>query len=266
MRIAPSPARKTAAVGVCPYAHAFAEAAIASNAAGVVVSTLCDQMRRAAEVIESRGGAPVFLMNVPHTCETDGALRLYVSEIERMGRWLVEIGGEAPTSAALRNVMAGRGEPLLDPPLNGGENRIPIALVGGPVPSGSKIREIIGQAGGYVALDATETGERGRPGTFDEKLMRTEPLRALAEAYFRIPDISRRPNARFYEWFGARVAERSVRGVILRRYVWCDVWHAEAERMKEWLDVPFLALDVDDETADAARTLSRVQSLMEVLR
>jgi hypothetical protein len=127
--------------GVCPYANAFVREALDfDGASAVVVTTACDQMRRAADVLErpSPGDAgsfsvpkrqktvaqgsssglglptaapvrsaaiPVFLMNVPSTWRTQSARDLYRSELERLGRFLKRVGGHAPSDRELTECM-----------------------------------------------------------------------------------------------------------------------------------------------------------------
>ena len=95
-----------------------------------------------------------------------------------------------------------------------------------------------------------------------------DPLDELARIYFdAIPDAFRRPNTRLYEWLGREVSARSVRGIILRRYPVCDLWHAELERLRTWSDVPVLDLDVETgDEGEASRTLARIEAFLEMLR
>ena len=50
-------------------------------------------MRYAAALVESSGRCPVFLMNVPSTWQTAAVRNLYRDELQRLGRFLVELGG-----------------------------------------------------------------------------------------------------------------------------------------------------------------------------
>jgi benzoyl-CoA reductase/2-hydroxyglutaryl-CoA dehydratase subunit BcrC/BadD/HgdB len=71
-RIIPSPVSDAARIeGLCPYAEAFInEVTNDDDACAIIVTTLCDQMRRAYEVINAECGTSVFLMNVPSTWKT----------------------------------------------------------------------------------------------------------------------------------------------------------------------------------------------------
>jgi benzoyl-CoA reductase/2-hydroxyglutaryl-CoA dehydratase subunit BcrC/BadD/HgdB len=228
---------------------------------------MCDQMRYAAALLQTRGQQPLFLMNVPSTWQTETARRLYREEVRRLGRFLVQLGGREPSreelALAMRESEASRPAEESLP-----QDAIPLALLGGPMTQrDAPLVELIERSGARIVLDASETGERCRPLPFNRERLTADPLEALAEAYFHIPDPFRRPNGPFYEWLGGRLAARGVRGILLRRYVWCDLWHAELYRLREWSPVPVLDLDAaQDDAAARARTTSRVEAFLEMLR
>jgi benzoyl-CoA reductase/2-hydroxyglutaryl-CoA dehydratase subunit BcrC/BadD/HgdB len=282
-----------ASAGVCPYARSFVNAAAAADrqAGAVVFTTVCDQMRRAAEVFSTLSGRPVFLMNVPSTWQTPAATQLYADELRRLGRFLVRLGGTAPTDEHLADVMlaydadraALRVSPLSGPrvsasprprvcPSSGSAAAsaagVPLAVVGGPLAAGQEeLLDMIEQFGGHVVLDATEGGELTLPPALDPARVRQDPLAVLVEAYFGgIPHPMRRPNGGLYEWLAARLAERGVRGILLHRWPWCDLWHGELGRLRQWSPVPVLDLGAGDEGLDLARQSGRIQAFLEMLR
>ena len=177
-------------------------------------------------------------------------------------------GGEtSPPSLAASPRPALRGEAAS----GGGGVRagVPLALLGGPLLERDyALLDRIEQAGGRVVLDATEGGERTMPPAFDRRRLRDEPLAELALAYFEnIPDVFRRPNSGLYEWLARQLAARSAQGIIFRRYVWCDLWHAELHRLREQSGVPVLDIDVDgDDGGTLARTMGRLEAFLEMLR
>lgn len=271
LRITPATASTAANPEVCPYAHAFTNAVIsAADAAAVIVTTSCDQMRRSADVIRQNSDIPLFLMNIPHTWQTPSSHKLYENELKRLGEFLVRNGGKHPSDDKLRNAMIEYDDlraSKYDSESTHKAFGIPVAVVGGPMPDSSILPGLIEAGGGYIALDATENGERALPARFDRRAITDNPFATLADAYFgTIPDPFRRPNSGLYIWLKRMLTEREIRGIILRRYVWCDNWHAEAQRLKEWSNIPFLHLDVGDTDFDAARLSTRVQSFMEMLR
>jgi benzoyl-CoA reductase/2-hydroxyglutaryl-CoA dehydratase subunit BcrC/BadD/HgdB len=144
-----------------------------------------------------------------------------------------------------------------------------LAMVGGPLMKQDfDLFDMIEQSGGRIVLDATETGERGMCPRFNRRRLREEPLMELADAYFGgIHDASRRPNNELYKWLGRELASRKVQGIIFRRYLWCDIWHAELRHLKDWTDLPVLDIDTagDNET-DEYRTANRIRAFLEMLQ
>jgi benzoyl-CoA reductase/2-hydroxyglutaryl-CoA dehydratase subunit BcrC/BadD/HgdB len=285
--------------GVCPYAAAIVEASkSAADAEAVVLTTACDQMRYAAARMEHEGHRPVFLMNIPSTWQSAASATLYLDELKRLGRFLVTIGGSAPDVDELASVMLAYdrarrsvrearcrisarhfAQALADVRRDGNasvdldsaawnEQLAPLALVGGPLLERDfAIFDGIEEAGGRVVLDATETGERTLPAPLEHRRTRQDPLPALVDAYFgAIPDVFRRPNHKLYQWLGAQIAARQVRGIVLRRYVWCDLWHAELERMRCWSPVPVLEIDVCEDGAAIDRARGRIEAFLESLK
>jgi benzoyl-CoA reductase/2-hydroxyglutaryl-CoA dehydratase subunit BcrC/BadD/HgdB len=353
-RLRPDPAAALPSTGpltgVCPYARAFiGEAAPERGADAAVLTTTCDQMRRAAEWLTLGGGPPVFLMNVPATWQTPAAARMYRDELQRLGRFLVGLGGAAPSRerlaetmesydarrAALRGALGelsarqaseavarydlGENVAAAAETLRGGspcafgvapdsQSRVPqlagqavrhieqhglasnpwhptsatpntcgspepprgtpVALVGGPLMRGDeRVFDIIEQSGGRVVLDGTESGLRTLPAPLQRRRLRDDPLLELMDAYFgAIPDAFRRPDTALYQWLGRELAAGAARGVIVWRYVWCDLWAASAARLREATGLPVLDLDVSGDDSAPARTAGRIQAFMEVLR
>ena len=302
MRLMPKCAGRERAVsereGMCPFAAAFAEEATKHREEwAIVVTTGCDQMRRVFDLISAEFGSACFLMNVPSTWQQTSAKKLYEDELRRLGRFLVGLGGEAVSNEKLSGVMgeynkmrrelrnsrerlnsrayseaiAGfyhNGEIDSTKSCSGrGHDGIALAITGGPmVAEDFELFDIIEKAGGYVELDATETGERGMCGTFDGDRSRDDALGELVRAYFdEIVEVWQRPNLRLYEWLKRKLSERKVRGVIVRRYVWCDMWHGEVYRLKEELGIPVIDIDVSGQAGAYERAKSRIEAFVEML-
>jgi benzoyl-CoA reductase/2-hydroxyglutaryl-CoA dehydratase subunit BcrC/BadD/HgdB len=287
--------------GVCPFVRSFISEVMRNKVAGgVVVTTVCDQMRRAFDVLVRNCDLPAFLMNVPNTWQNLASQKLYIDELKRLSRFLTSLGGKPPSNNALTKTMLefdaarisilsareclsarqyaeaiavfGRGGP--DQMINhakGSEpktDEIPLAVVGGPLMRKDfELLEMIEQSGGRVVLDATETGERGMCSPFDRRRLHEDPLMELANAYFSgILDVSRRPNSELYQWLRQELATRQVRGIIFRRYLWCDMWHAELRRLKDFTDLPVLDIDTaGDNESDEYRTENRIRAFLEML-
>ena len=92
--------------GVCPFAGAVLDVVVAGvDACAVIFTTACDQMRYACAAAEPSTRVPLFLLNVPSTWQTPTAGRLFREEVERLGRFLVELGGTTPADEELADVM-----------------------------------------------------------------------------------------------------------------------------------------------------------------
>ena len=284
-------------VGICPFARAFIHSARrALDADAVIVTTICDQMRRVPEQIARFRDVPVFLMNVPSTWEHDSSATLYAEELKRLGRFLVSLGGRAPSPEHLaevmrthderrsrlraarpgmsprdytRALMAGAAPETNCPPkATAGESEgVPVALVGGPLRGEDfDVFDLVAEAGGRVVLDATDSGERTQPAPYDRRLLVSQPLAEMARAYFgSIPHAFQRPNDRLYRYLEREFAARGVRAAVFRRYVWCDTWNAELQRLRQASPVPVLDLDLGQEGHDRGRCLARLQALLELL-
>ena len=257
--------------GVCPFVRSFLAGALAWPAPRVIVmATVCDQMRRGFDVVTHADSTPAFLMNVPSTWQSVAARRLYLDELNRLSAFLVRAGGMRPSSEQLAEMMLAQNEDEITPRPRGLRTRptIPVALVGGPMcKEDLAVFELIEAHGGSVMLDATESGLCGRRRAFDRRRLRQEPLEELADAYFDgIRDIARRPNDEFYVWFRRELAASGARAIIVHRYVWCDLWHAEVERLRQKTGLPVLDLDTSDaDPIDNGRNRTRIGAFMEML-
>jgi benzoyl-CoA reductase/2-hydroxyglutaryl-CoA dehydratase subunit BcrC/BadD/HgdB len=272
-RLIPLPIEGTLTIprieGLCPYARAFVnDVAASGDVDGIVVTTMCDQMRRVFDLLVRRVDVPAFLLNVPSTWQTVAAQRLYLDELKRLGRFLVRLGGHEPDKEDLVRAMLDQahGNGVHGTPYD--REAVPVAVVGGPLMQRDRVLfDVIAACGGRIVLDATETGRRGVCGPFDRRRLAEDPLMELAQAYFRLPDASRRPNSELYRWLKDELAQAGARGIIFHHYVWCDKWRAEFTRLKEWTTLPVLGLDSEgDGPIDVVRTRNRVRAFMEMLQ
>ncbi len=106
------------------------------------------------------------------------------------------------------------------------------------------------------------------PAPSTRRRLASDPLRELADAYFdHIPDVFRRPNDKLYEWLGRELAARQVRGIIFRRYVWCDLWHAELHRLRGGPRCRcWKSTSARDDAGAAGRVQCRIEAFLETLR
>jgi benzoyl-CoA reductase/2-hydroxyglutaryl-CoA dehydratase subunit BcrC/BadD/HgdB len=288
--------------GVCPFVRSFISEVVKNkNAAGIITTTVCDQMRRAFDIIVRKCELPAFLMNVPNTWQNPESQQLYIDELKRLSLFLVSLGGKLPQNDVLIKIMfkydsarksilaAGEylssrqyAEAIAAFGQNGTDqntdlaistkrqaNCVPLAIIGGPfMKQDFALFDMIEQSGGRIVLDATETGERGMCTRFNSHRLHEDPIMELASAYFGgIQDASRRPNQELYKWLQREIVTRDVQGIIFHRYVWCDMWHAELRHLKDWTDLPVLDIDTtgDNET-DEYRTENRIHAFLEMLQ
>lgn len=276
------------------------EAATSSYTSGIIITTLCDQMRRSFDIMTGKCNIPVFLMNVPKTSQNPAAFILYQDELKRLGQFLVSLGGLKASNEKLARTMleyddmrkgllsaAGslslrkfseaiaefnqNGKCKIKPAVRSkkmAKPGKPVAIVGGPLlKEDFSLFDCIEKTGGFVALDASETGERGLPSLFDRKKIHNNPLNILANAYIGyIPDASLRPNDKLYDWLSRKITERNIRGIIFRRFVWCDSWHAELYQLKHKFGLPVLDIEVSGEDKKLpTQTIGRINAFLEML-
>lgn len=284
--------------GGCPFPEVLMAELALVQPRGTVFAGNCDQLRRSLEDKRFRELGPTLLLHVPHTWEEPGAQRLYRDELRRLGRFLVALGGREPDREELRRTMAaydlGRRRLLEARPgasgrawsacvaeyfLQGGPEAGPLpeapppaagprlALLGGPLWGGH--RRLIGlleERGARVVLDGTEAGERGFPPPFDPGRLAEDPFLELGEAYFGgLPDAFRRPNSLLYRWLDRELSARRVQALVLVRCLWCDPWHGEARRLREWTGLPMVEVEVTGDAFSESRVETRLMALLEVL-
>ena len=215
---------------------------------------------------------PAFLLNVPSTWETPQARHLYAHELKRLGRFLTRLGGTSPAPATLRQTMLSyddqRARHRAAPAEPTAREQVRLALVGGPrLPSDSSLLEMLRAGGARMVLDATESGVLGCCRAFEQEAL-ADPFAELVDAYFdSIHHVGRRPNTGFYQCLQDALQTHDIQGVIWRRYLWCDLWHAELARFREACDLPVLELEVSDpKLQDQARMLNRLQAFVEMLK
>lgn len=306
-----APASTVSLEGVCAFAQSVAQLAAGVSGSVFVTTTACDQLRRAADGLcgerdrghgvqpfSGTGTGRVFLFNLPAVWQSPAGRRLYQDELGRLGRFLVEVGGQSPTDAQLREIVqsteeqkarlraflqenparsgvealtAWLGQGMMPPTMTvagDGREGVPLALLGGPLRrSHWSLFDAIVEVGGRVVLNGTEPGERClTPPLAEEQADRPAAIR-LADHYFdHVIDVFSRPNTRLYEWLRRRLKETAARGLVLWTEVGCDLWRAEAPSLREAFGLPVLLLDGQGGLANLPRDQNRLSALVESLR
>ena len=255
----------TASEGVCPYVADFLNTLLnVPNLSAAIFTTLCDQMRRAADIFILNSSVPTFVLNVPKTRQGSIGEKIYRSELYRLCDFLQRLSGKTFSQSLLIEAMLKRNTV----PKQTDANKIPLAIVGGPLRQQDlKILSYIEQLGAGIVFNATENGERGICRSFDLQKVKINPMNELADAYLNgIYDVSQRPNDEFYNWFKSNLIAKSVKAIILWRYLWCDLWHGETQKLKS-LGLPVLELDCADNTNQSyERIKTRLGAFMEMLK
>lgn len=245
-----------------------------------------DELRRLGRFLQQHGAQP------PEPARLAAVMRKYDAARRAWRTWPPGICARqyAAALAALRgpgdehplpaqeaqapgqSTPAGTGLARARPPApragKGDAGGVPVALVGGPLLDDDLcLLDLIEQAGARIVVDGTEGGQRTLPRPLDFGNLARDPFEELARAYFdEYPDVMRRPNHTLYEWLARQIAEQGVQGIIVHRYLWCDLWHAEVARLEARCKVPVLDLDAaGDDPGTWARILTRVEAFLESL-
>jgi hypothetical protein len=290
------PGSSSLSAGVCAFSEAAVQFSEAAADSAVIFSTACDQMRRGCDAAIFHKQERAFLFNLPATWQTAAARQIFRSELERLGQFLLTIGGHAPLPEMLRQellhsegmrkrlsedapVSSARGfaeavarfhwDGAYSPPLARAQDKhVPIALVGGPFLAPHwKLLDVIEAAGGRVDLNATEFGERSLPPAFEFGAGANQPFEVLAQGYCdNMVDVFQRPNTRLYSWLESRLKSRQARGIVLWHFTGCDLWRAEAQSLREAFGLPLLMLEAGEEPGVAQRLNNRVEAFVETLK
>jgi hypothetical protein len=94
------------AAGVCAFANAAVWLADRPGASAFIFTAHCDQLRRGFDAVTQAASSRVFLFNLPVTWQTPVAQRIYRDELERLGRFLIGLGGHAPEPGGLAALIS----------------------------------------------------------------------------------------------------------------------------------------------------------------
>lgn len=282
-------------VGTCPYVSQFLADQI-HNCDAIVFTTMCDQMRRNIEI--ATANKPYFLFNLPSTCQTITSGKMYRYELERLGKWLSELTGIVPDKQSLHRELfqsfVARNEfynwlnsnqpnaetiiPLEQELFKSGKlndlpqesspncNRSSILLVGSPTGIATRpLAELIEKFGGQITIDFTECGWHHLPTKLDQRLLLDDPFEAMVNAYENLPGIFHRPNVNWYCAIRDFIQNVPIKGIIFWQQPWCDLWHGEIQRFKNWSPLPVLALTANDHGQIDAHASGRIEAFMEII-
>ncbi len=162
---------------------------------------------------------------------------------------------------ALADLRGRRGNPEL-------ASRVRVLMTGVPMAHGSeRVLEIVEDNGGLVVCMENCSGIK--PILEDVDASADDPIRALAEKYYRLPCSVMTPNDRRLETI-RQLADQYRAGCIIE-LIWqaCLTYDVESHyirRLARELDLPYLRIETDYSPSDSARIATRVQALFETVR
>ena len=148
-------------------------------------------------------------------------------------------------------------------------SRVRVLMTGVPMVHGAeRVLEIIEQSGGLVVCMETCSGLK--PILEDVDPDGPDPIRALAEKYYRIPCSVMTRNDRRLETL--RQLAREYRPHCVVELIWqaCLTYDVEACRVRQMVEkelgLPYLRIETDYSPSDSARITMRVEALLETVR
>ncbi len=141
-------------------------------------------------------------------------------------------------------------------------------MTGVPMVHGAeRVLEIVEHSGGLVVAMENCTGLKPLLEDIDAA---ADPLRALAEHYFRLPCSVMTPNDRRLDVLRQLAADYRPECVVELIWQACLTYDVESHRIKrfaeEELGLPYLHIETDYSPSDSARIAIRVEALLETVR
>jgi benzoyl-CoA reductase/2-hydroxyglutaryl-CoA dehydratase subunit BcrC/BadD/HgdB len=149
------------------------------------------------------------------------------------------------------------------------DGRVRVLLTGVPVVHGAeRVVDIIESSGGLIVCMENCTGLK--PILEDVDADSPDPIRALAEKYFRIPCALMTYNRRRIESLRTLAAEYRAECMIDLVWQACTTYDVESYHVRklaeEELGIPYLRIETDYSPSDSARIAVRVEALCETVR
>jgi benzoyl-CoA reductase/2-hydroxyglutaryl-CoA dehydratase subunit BcrC/BadD/HgdB len=147
--------------------------------------------------------------------------------------------------------------------------RVRVLLTGVPIVHGAeRVVDLIERSGGLVVAMENCTGLK--PLMDDVDAAAGDPIRALAEKYYRLPCSVMTRNDRRMELLGELVEDYRPQCVIDLIWQACLTYDVESARVRRLAEaefgLPFLRIETDYWPSDSARITTRVEALFETVR
>ena len=148
-------------------------------------------------------------------------------------------------------------------------SRVRVLMTGVPIVHGAeRVLEIVEDRGGLVVCMENCTGVK--PILDDVDAAADDPIRALAEKYFKLPCSVKTPNEARIESLRKLASEYSAECIIELIWQACLTYDVESYRTKrlaeQELGIPYLRIETDYSPSDSARIAVRVEALFETVR
>lgn len=209
-------------------------------------------------------------MNRERALRRELAARLRDAAPALTGRELLEFKSLiSGVCADIKQYAAALEELASRPPLPDAATRVRVLLTGVPTPHGAeRVVDCIESCGGLIVATDNCTGLKPILEDVDEAA--PDPLRAIAEKYFRLPCPVMTPNRRRFEVLRQLAGEYRAQCVIDLAWQACLTYDVEACRLagfvEKQLGVPYLKISTDYSPADSARIATRIEALFETVR
>lgn len=258
--------------GVCDFMRGFFNSAKHAGADALIATSVCDQMRRGYDLYSTFSQLPTHLFNQPAMWKRASHLKLFRYELKKLSNFLISLGGSTPSNKKLRESMLQYEQNRklkLQQETTDNHNSSKcygIGIVGGPItPHQQVLINLFINDGAYVAFDSSEFSNENAPFSYNRRELHESAFDHMAQQWFEANHaIYQRPNTPFYQWLQRRIDQTTPKALILNRWIWCDFWHGESERISSFSPVPVLILDVNrNETS--ARNSTRVMAFIESL-
>jgi benzoyl-CoA reductase/2-hydroxyglutaryl-CoA dehydratase subunit BcrC/BadD/HgdB len=148
-------------------------------------------------------------------------------------------------------------------------SRVRVLMTGVPLVHGAeRVLDIIEDHGGVVVCMENCTGLKPILEDVDEAA--EDPIRALAEKYYKLHCSVMTRNDRRMEWLRKLAAEYRPQCVIELIWQACLTYDVESQRVKRLVEgelgIPYLRIETDYSPSDSARIAVRVEALFETVR
>jgi benzoyl-CoA reductase/2-hydroxyglutaryl-CoA dehydratase subunit BcrC/BadD/HgdB len=148
-------------------------------------------------------------------------------------------------------------------------SRVRVLMTGVPMAHGAeRVLDIIESSGGLVVCMENCTGLK--PILEDVDASADDPIRAIADKYFRLPCPVMTPNERRMETLRQMATDYRPQCIIELIWQTCVTYDVESYRVRQLaereLGVPYLRIETDYSPSDSARIAVRVEALFEMVR